>query len=136
MKVLRIYDAEILNARINKPEILPVVAPGHASYDLTEFIENRRNVALSHGPAMAIFQYLGEGIYQGHYLNPSDYRGRGARESSKMMISELFTNYPADAIYGRISRNHRAARVMSRSLGFTMIGECRDAEGQPCVEYL
>jgi hypothetical protein len=136
MKVSRIYDAETLNERINEPDILVNAAPGYVSYDLSEFVYDIRNIVLSHSRSMAIFQYLGEGVYQGHYMNPSDYRGRDARESSKMMLSEMFTNYPVDAIYGRISRNHRAARVMTRSLGFTMIGKCRDAEGQSCVEYL
>ena len=66
-------------------------------------------------------------IYSGHYYFKS--RGRQAITAGKGFLDELFnTCYNIDVVMGMVPIGHKAARWMSRQLGFTSHGveELRD----------
>lgn len=116
--------------------MLEHVAPGYDSFDLTEFVYDTDNVCLMSNGAVAIFAGIGDAAYEGHYLFPAYVRGRKALTVAKDMLRAMFTTYKARAIHGHVSRSHRAARTLTRALGFTVVGDSRDALGRECVHYL
>jgi len=135
MKVSRVYDPTPLNRVLNHKEILSYVAPGYESFDLTDFIKDRENVVLRVGPAFSIFARQVDGSLDGHFLFPPEVKGKKALDSAKKMIDYVFTNCCVSAIHGHTPRKYRAARVMSRALGFKPIGASRNLADQDCVHY-
>jgi len=133
---IRVTDALVLNAAVNHPSVLPAVAPGYESFDLAEFLRDKRNIALKYVDAVGIFRHVTGDVYEAHYLFPSTVRGPCAKKAAKEMLRQMFTTYAAAAIRGNISREHRAARLMTRALGFTPLGRGRDASGHECVQYV
>ena len=136
MKISRVYDPKVLNRAVNEPEVLAYVAPGYESFDLSDFIKDRQNIVLRCGAAFAIFDHAEKAGYEGHFLFPSHIRGQKAVSAAKKILNEMFTKHRAITIHGRVSRDHRAARVMTRRLGFEPVGAGRDALDEECIHYV
>lgn len=136
MQVSRVYSPETLNRVVNREDILPYVAPGYDSYDLTEFLEDRRNIALCCEQAYAIFQQLDEGVYEGHYFFLSPTRGKKTFLAAKKILNEMFTIHSARTIHGLTPRKFRAARYVSRALGFEPVGDSRNNVDVDCIHYV
>lgn len=125
-----------LNFWVNHPDILPFVAPGFAAFDASPFFNEPRNVMLEHAHGLGLFFYAGDGVYEGHYLFGPKLRGREALHTAQRMISEVFTRHGATAILGKVARDHRPARVLTRALGFVPFGRGSvDSFNRPCVDY-
>lgn len=135
MTVSAVTSSSELNAAVNEPGVLAAVAPGFAEFDLSDFLSDPRNVALRCGDAVAIFEYCAPGVYDGHYLFPKNVRGKVALQAARKIIHEMFTKYRAIVITGSIPREHRAARCLTRALGFQKSGESTDATDEGCVDY-
>lgn len=112
------------------------MAPGFDSFDLTDFIKDRKNIVLRCGPAFAIFDHIIGCEYEGHYLFPQEVRGQRAVLAAKKILAEMFTKHHAMLIHGRTPRSNRAARVMTRRLGFEPVGAGRNALDEECVFYV
>jgi len=135
-RVERVYDAAVINCAVNLPEVLPQVARGYEDFDLTEFVTDKRNVALRAGEAFAIFAHKGAGVYEGHYLFPASVRGPRAKEAARAMICHMFTRVGASAIHGHIPRSHRAARALTYALGFAFVGKSLNVDNEVCAHYV
>lgn len=134
-KIRRFYDAKTLNKLVNRSDILPYVAPGYAQIDVSDFFKRPGNVAFKAGRAAIIFARRRKGVYEMHYLFPTDMRGPEALKIARAILSEVFTSLRAKAIVGKVPVENMPSRVFSRALGALPTGSCRDASGRECVGY-
>lgn len=113
---MRIWDAlkiELAITSLSKTEIDPI-----------EWLSNSSNIVLEnkHGD-LALFEYgfVNKNIYSGHYFFKS--RGQQATLVAKEFLDELFNScYNINVLMGLVPTEHRAARWMTRRVGFTSYG--------------
>lgn len=126
----------LLNAIVNQPDILRMVAPGYEYVDMAPFFTNPNNVLLGNENGVVIFVCLGEGIYSCHFLLTDRLRGRDALTAIKLSFTALFTMKDCVAITGLIPRENRASRAIARALGCRPIGSVKDIHGRSCISYI
>lgn len=97
---------------------------GHGIVDPKEWLANPTNIALENEYGdIALFEYglPNKQIYSGHYYFKS--RGRQAIQSARDFLDELFNScYNISIVLGLIPIQNRAARWITRQLGFTSYG--------------
>ncbi len=92
----------------------------------SEWLKREENVALTDGEgSFALFEYVKPGIYYGHYFFVK--KGKEAVRLSNEFLSEIFET--AHIIVGLTPVENKAARWMSRHLGFKSHGEIEIKEG-------
>lgn len=126
----------LLNAIVNRPDVLPKVAPGLDHVDMAAFFTNPRNLMVGNSNGAVIFVHLGEGIYSCHILLTESLRGRDALTALRMAFTSLFTLRNCVAITGLIPRENRASRAMVRALGCRPIGSVTDENGRASISYI
>lgn len=92
--------------------------------DPIEWLADQTHIVLEneHGD-LALFEYalVNKKIYSGHYFFKS--RGKHAIEAAKGFLDELFnTCYNIHVVMGLVPKDNKAARWISRRLGFTSYG--------------
>lgn len=113
----------------------------HDTPDFSNFFDSGEHFALKCDGAVALFEFVGVSadkrpVYNGHYLFPTNCRGKKAVTAAKEMINTVFTFYSAAGIVGEIPRENRAARVFTRCLGFKPYNTGESRFGVPCVYYM
>lgn len=95
---------------------------GKIKVDPVEWIANPTNIVLTNDAGdLAIFEIGVKNIYTGHYFFKS--RGREALNAGRDFLDELFnTCYNIPILMGLVPLHNRAARWLSRQLGFTSYG--------------
>ena len=126
---MRFATPDEVARRVNDPSVLPFVAPGYPSIDVSSIFDDPANVALYHDGGIMLFLQVVPGMYETHYLGAT-------LAQAREMIAELFTSHGAVAICGNTPRDNRAARVINRALGAKPVGHAIDASGRLCVDYL
>lgn len=126
----------LLNAIVNRPEVLPWVAPGRDHFDASDFFLNPNNLLLGNKKGLVAFVCLGEGFYSCHILLTESIRGRDALTALRMSFTSLFTLRECVAITGLIPRENRASRAIVRALGCRPVGSAKDAFGRSCMSYI
>lgn len=129
-------QAALLHRIINRPEQVAALAPGFDGVTLPGFIENPNNVFLGDENGAAIFamRFDEPGVYEGHYLLVP---GRADNvERCRDFLRTMFTEHGAQAIWGFVSSENRAARALSRALGFAPRGYSTSPSGRSCVNYV
>jgi hypothetical protein len=101
--------------------------------DLEEYFKNKNHINICKGNDVALFTYNWPGLYTGHYFFES--RGKAARERGLEILSEVFTRHPVLTIRGLTPVENRAARWMSRQLGFESLGFVETPKGE-CEIFL
>lgn len=129
-------EIKLLNMLANQPEILPWVAPGFKSVDLSNFFNHPGNLMLGNVRGVVLFAELGEGLWSTHFLFTSSLRGPDALRAIKMAFNSLFTYRNCVAITGLIPRENRASRAIVRALGCRLIGHTVDQHGRACNSYI
>lgn len=94
------------------------------SIDAIEWLSNPVNIALEnkHGD-IVLFEYglLEHKVYSGHYFFKS--RGRQAIQSARDFLDEIFNScYNISILMGFTPLKHKAARWLTRQVGFTSYG--------------
>lgn len=135
-KIRRFYDAKTLNKLVNRADILPYVAPGYESLDASAFFKRPGNVAFKAGRGAMLFAERRKGVYDTHYLFPTDMRGPEALKIARAIVAEVFTSLRAKAMVGKVPVEHMRSRVFTRALGFVPTGRCRDSSGRKCIGYI
>lgn len=87
--------------------------------DLVQWLLDDDNIALTNGPDFALFEYVSPGVYNGHYFCTN--RGKGVINFSYECLNYMFSN-GCEVIKGLTPVEKRAARWMSRKIGFTSYG--------------
>jgi hypothetical protein len=131
-------DINEFNTLLNHPSIKPYVLPGITDhYDGSQWFYSFVNVIYGDAHGGALFEYDAPGIYHGHYLFTPAIRGREALKLSREWLNDMFTNHGATDIFGLVPRGNRASQVMTRALGFSLVGTNElDRCGQPCFKYI
>lgn len=129
-------EVRLLNMIANQPEVLPWVAPGFTSVDLSDFFDRPGNLMLGNMLGVVLFAELGEGVWSTHFLFTDSLRGPDALRAIKLAFNSLFTYRNCVAITGLIPRENRASRAMVRALGCRLIGHATDSHGRPCNSYI
>lgn len=128
--------AQLLNLIANDPAVLPWVAPGAESIDLTGFFTRPGNLMVGDARGAVLFGDMTEGFYSCHWLLTRALRGRQALHAIRGAFGTLFTEREAVAITGLIPRENRASRAMAHALGCRPVGEAHDAQGRSCTSFL
>lgn len=110
----------------------PGLAPGFDRVDMSAFFERPGNFMLGDADGIALFGLISPGVYEGHYLFP----GRASIDKCRQFMSTVFIDHYADAIVGHVPVENRAARTMTRALGFTRQGTSVSFTGRSCVDYV
>lgn len=127
----------IINLWANDVSIQPHVAPGFPLMDYGTFFDNPRNVMTEHKHGIALFIYIGNGDFDGHFLFGPNLRGKDAVSAAQAMINDIFTVHHANSILGKTPVENRPARLVSRALGFIPYGRGSvDTFNRPCVDYV
>lgn len=117
-----------LNDLVNDPLTLQAIAPGTPYIDMEAWLDLERkwfgydHKVLWRPPGAGVFLDKGGGLYEAHQFYPRHCRGRAALWRSRDMLREMFTNPEVECIEGNIPRSNRAARHMTRQLGFENTG--------------
>lgn len=114
--IKRTYDAMLLDEIVNKLVRDPDNRP-----DPIDWISDPDNIILVNDMGdVAVFEYAFEGkkIYSGHYYFRS--RGRAAITAGKEFLREVLPRFKT--LIGLVPVEHKAARWMSRQLGFESFG--------------
>lgn len=135
-KVRRITDAKTLNKIVNRPDVLPLLAPDYESLDMSGFFKNPNNTALKYGRVCVLVSALKRKKYDFRYIIPEDLRGADGLRAVKEIVNYAFTELHAEAILGKVPVDHIRSRVFARALGAMPSGKCRDASGARCIKYI
>lgn len=138
MKVRRFYDLPTLEKAVNRDDVLPYVAaatPGEHWLDMSAFFKRKGNMAFKGGRGVMLACLRSRGVYEIHYLFPTDMRGPVASQIAKEVLRLLFTEYRARAIVGKVPVGNLPSRMFSRHIGGVSTGKCRDHTGNPCIGY-
>lgn len=125
----------LLNFVVNQPEVLARVAPGYQDVDMSGFFKNPKSLMFGDEHGLVIFGYIGDGLYEGHYLLTNTADRRKAFSLMRKAIRAVFTEHHATAINGATPRDNLTARMVNRALGFHPVGETTDTMGRPCIRY-
>ena len=125
-----------LNWMVNQPDVLRAMAPHWDRVDMRAFFLRPGNVMLGDVAGAALFGYLGNDRYEGHYLFPQATRPKHVIGRCRDFISTMFTEYGAQAIEGHVPVEQRASRALTRALGFTPLGPFVSPSGRSCVKYV
>lgn len=91
------------------------------------WLSNEENHCLTNGDGdFGLFELIKPGVYYGHYFFKS--RGKEAVKVSKEFLEEAFGEF-AEVIVGLTPSNNKAAKWMSRHIGFTSHGEIETDQG-------
>lgn len=90
-------------------------------FDFEEWVEDENNVALEEGDNIGVFEFEYPGVFSGHYFFATA-RGRKAKDLAIRMLTEMFSQHGARTIKGMTPVENKAARWMTRQLGFKSYG--------------
>jgi hypothetical protein len=115
---MRTYDTETIR------DALDFISENIGDIDPAKWLADPANIALEneHGD-IALFEYglVRHKIYSGHYYFKS--RGKQALQSARDFLDELFNScYNISILIGLIPIKNKAARWITRRLGFTSYG--------------
>lgn len=125
----------LLNFVANQPDVLAKLAPGYSGVDLGKTLRNPGAVIFGDEDGVLLFAYLGDGVYEGHYLLTDSLTPRQKMARCRAALKELFTTHAAWAINGATPRGNLAARAVNRALGFRPVGSTHDTLGRSCIKY-
>lgn len=126
----------ILESVMNRPEVLPHVAPGMEEVTAGTYFDNPTNLMFGDERGVALFHVIADGLVEGHYLLTNEIRGAERLAVLRDFLRQLFTNHDAWAIQGNTPRDMLHARCINRALGFRPVGTSVDADGRDCIKYI
>jgi hypothetical protein len=132
--IRRVFDPEVILAAARSPDVAQHLdeITEQAAADFFACPENLSFIDDETG-ACAVFEYIEKSIYEAHFLIQG--RGPARLRALEDMAEEVFTTYGASGIYGYVSRNNRAARVVGRWIGGTSTGPHVDAAGRDQILF-
>lgn len=91
------------------------------------WLADEDNIALIDGEDVALFEYVRDGVYFGHYFFKS--RGKDAVTTAQRFLKEAFAKM--EVIQGLTPLTHLGARWLNKRLGFKSYGVIKTPTG-PC----
>lgn len=96
-------------------------------FDPDSWITNTDNVAYWDGENLALFEKGSDGVYTGHYFYVV--RGKAAKKLALETLDIFFKEMGVDVVRGLTPLHNKAARWMSRQLGFKSAGPINTPNG-------
>lgn len=90
------------------------------NFDVGRWLSDSRNIALSDGGDVNLFEYKSAGTYEGHFFYRS--RGKAAVKTAERMLEEIFSFPQVDVIVGLTPTDKTGAIRLTRHLGFKSYG--------------
>lgn len=123
--VSRCYDAVAINRVCNHPEVLPGLALGAESVDVTRLVSDERNIAYLGEFGGALFHRTGPGVYAAHDFFLPEGRGAWALAASRFMLADMLSDASTRLIWAETPVENRGCRMFNRWLGFVSEGVAR-----------
>lgn len=131
---------ELLNHLANLPEVKPHIAPHNGpdeAVDMAPFFTVPQNIMMGNDKGAAIFVWFPQACaYEAHYLFSYDMRGADILHVLAEAATFIFTQTPANAIFGLTPDDNRVAKVVNRAMGSAPIGPMLDRDGRSCTQYI
>lgn len=102
-------------------------------FDFNDWLLDTDTFYINIGNDYALFQDEGFGICSGHFLF-TEAKGKEAISVGRKIIQSLKKEYPFTVLKGLTPENNKAAKWVSRQLGFTSLGETTN-EGTQCEVF-
>jgi hypothetical protein len=111
----RTKDAELISAAVAQYNKV-------ADFEPSVWVQQDKNIALTNGGDVSLFQFDKPGIFIGHWFFIS--RGRAAKKVAVEMLDTLFheSDYPVEVIIGLTPLSQLGARWLARHIGFKSQG--------------
>jgi len=93
-------------------------------------------IALCEGGSAMLFMPAWPGVYEGHYAHDRAVPLADRKAMTRRAFEALFDTYGARAIIGRVPRDRRDVRILTRAFGFNPIGETLGHAGEPCDLFI
>lgn len=115
-----------------------MLAPDYDSLDPDPFYENPANVGvmLADGSAFALFEALGDGVYDAHLICDEDCRGAKALDFGRAAVAYVFTTLGAACMVAHIPLENRSSRRVCRAIGGIPVADTVDVTGRRCKKYV
>ena len=120
----RSFATLAINSLVNHPEIRPFVGgDGKLQLDMTDSIDNDRNVFLmgEHGGFIGVWS--GPGVYEVHTLIRPEGRGRWAINAGREAIRTMQREHGATHLWTRVSPELHNVRNFTLLAGFKPCGQ-------------
>lgn len=104
-------------------------SPLNRGLDGAAWVATPGNIAVEVGDNIALFDWCGDGIFEGHFLFVST--GRLAIMAARESFRRMFEDHAASLLFGLIPSYHRAAKLVARWAGARFVGVRETAFG-PC----
>jgi len=115
--VYRCHDYDLLEGLVKDANLTTL-----NDFSIRRWLDDGLNLALmSSNGDCALFEYLGNNVYSGHYLFGT--RGKEALESAKDFLKVMFYGYLTHVIVGFVPIEKKHVHLFSRWLGFKDEGE-------------
>lgn len=103
------------------------------TFDAKEWLADEKNIAIQSGDDINLFEYIDNGVYEGHFFYVS--RGRDALNTATEVLDYFLDNYDVQVIRGLTPLHKKGARWLARKIGFKSYGEVETAHG-PCELFI
>lgn len=118
----RTFDAASVNAVCNHPSVHPGLSLGMGEIDVTDLLEDHRNIAFLGEFGGAVFHRSAPGVYAAHDYFLPEGRGKWALAASREMLAAMFADHAATMIWAETPVENSACRMFNRWLGFKSLG--------------
>lgn len=120
----RCFDAGIINATVNHPDVRPYVGGDVTQpLDLSAAIEQPRNVFLMGEHGGFGLSWCAPHTYEVHTFIVPNGRGRWALAATREGIATMRDEYGADRIWTRVADDHLHTKLFTRAAGMKPAGE-------------
>ena len=119
----RLVAPQLLGEILNDPAIAPLIG----EFTPSRWMANGRNVALTDGESIGLFEHAHGDTYRVHWLFKC--RGRQALDLGRAMFAEMFDHYGAKIMRGVIPDCRPASKWFSRQLGARSLGPVATVNG-------
>lgn len=117
--------------RMSNPAIIHAIntSPLNRGLRGEDWVADLRNIAVTIGEDIALFDFEAPGTYQVHIL----YGSRGVRALNRIReaFRQMFTEHAADVIFALVPDFRRDVKMMARWTGMEFIG-ARETDCGPC----
>lgn len=117
----RSFDAADINPILNHPSVFPsIVIPGIEKFDVSDVVDDPKNVLLMTEGGGILFYQIEPGIYDIHTNFLPEYRGRHAIRASLEAYRWMFTRTDCMVLTTRVPENNKAAHKFCSIVGATL----------------
>lgn len=117
MKIQRQFHAKNINKVVNHPDVYPWICGDLKDpLDLTQLVEDQRNVLLMGEHGGVLFHYIQPGIYEVHTQALPSGRGKWIIDFVKLALHWMFCRTDAVELFTRVPYGNKGAKGLVRAI--------------------